>query len=235
MSKSIEEVLAKRDDISNFLVHLTRDTENGTARENLLSMLRDLEIKAFNHHCYFSPRLKKEDDVLQENFHVVCFTETPLDKIHHLLDISNRKVELKPYGLVFLKDRVKERRGNPVFYVYDENRPLKRFLMEKYFEFLDFYKSSGGLNDFHTLGAFVNIVKNGHDFHWEREWRVKGSFKFKLHEVFAVIAPEDDHDALRSEIQLEDIEYCLFLDPEWNMQTIIERLSIYMWDDLRHR
>jgi len=33
----------------------------------------------------------------------VSFTETPVSEVHCLLEIENRRIELAPYGLVFLK------------------------------------------------------------------------------------------------------------------------------------
>ncbi|MEK4159502.1 MULTISPECIES: hypothetical protein [Paenibacillus] len=234
MSKKISDVLMQRNDISDFLVHLTKETEDGqSAKDNLISILNDMEIKAFNHHCYFSPRLHKEEQKIQNRFNVVCFTETPLDKIHLLTDISGRKVRLQPYGLVFPKISIEEAKGNPAFYVYNENQLLLDYLNTQYHSFITAYKEDGEVNNFQTLGSLVNIVRKGHDFHWEREWRVRKKFKFKINELFAIIAPEKEHNDIRNRVNLDDVEYFIFLDATWSMQTIIEKLSIYMWNELR--
>lgn len=58
-------------------------------------------------------------------------------------------------------------------------------------------------------------------------------FKFKINELFAIIAPEKEHNDIRNRVNLDDVEYFIFLDATWSMQTIIEKLSIYMWNELR--
>ena len=50
-------------------------------------------------------------------FRAVCFTETPLSEIHCLLDIDRRQVDMEPYGIVFLKDRLLTRGVSPVLYL----------------------------------------------------------------------------------------------------------------------
>ena len=42
----IRDVLSRRSDLSTFLVHLTRDSEFGTARDALVSILETSHIKA---------------------------------------------------------------------------------------------------------------------------------------------------------------------------------------------
>ena len=46
--------------------------------------------------------------ITKDYFSAVCFTETPLNEIYSLLEISRRRVNLKPYGLVFLKEKLQE-------------------------------------------------------------------------------------------------------------------------------
>ena len=50
-------------------------------------------------------------------FSAVCFTETPLDEIHCLLDIMGRRVNLQPYGLVLLKEAAIVNGVEPVWYL----------------------------------------------------------------------------------------------------------------------
>lgn len=47
----------------------------------------------------------------------MSFTETPLGEIHNLLGISKRRINLKPYGQVFLKERLKSKGVSPVVYI----------------------------------------------------------------------------------------------------------------------
>ncbi|GIP08231.1 hypothetical protein J1TS5_04010 [Paenibacillus macerans] len=201
--------------------------------ENLVSILNDQTIYAYNHHCLFSPKLKNEDKNIQKRFKVVCFTETPLDKIHLLTNISGRQVDLEPYGLVFRKNKIREARGNPVVYIYDENNRMIKFLHQQYDEYIRTYDNEDGSGDFNTLGSIVNIVKDGHDFHWEREWRVRQKLKFDSSEVFAVIAPSNVHTKIRKAIDTDEIRYIPFIDPRWNYEEMVDEMACYMWSELR--
>ena len=100
-----------RDDLSRFLVHLTRNYGDSTAKDNLISILRQKRIEARNAHCLFGPKISKIgfSRVLKKQFNTVCFTETPLNQLRHLTqEIPGRKIELCPYGLVFWKEHMLE-------------------------------------------------------------------------------------------------------------------------------
>lgn len=230
MVRQISEVLSQRTDISRFVVHLTKDTDKGTAFENLVSILKEREIRAANHHCLFSPKLRNEEKELQKRFYVTCFTETPLNKIHLLTDISNRKVNLEPYGVVFKKEKIRKSRGNPVFYIYEENQILIRYLHDQYEEFIREYYEEDTLAKFFTLGAITNIVKKNHDFHWEREWRVRRKLKFFYNDIYAIIAPLSKHEELKEELKVDNFNYIPFIDPKWNYEEMLEEVSHQMWD-----
>lgn len=230
MTRNIDDILSQRTDLSQFVVHLTKSTENEEARHNLISIIKDKEIRAADHHCYFSPKLRIEDLKLQKRFHVACFTETPLEKIHLLTDIARRTVNLEPYGLVFLKDKIRKMRGNPVLYVYEENYLMTDYLMTEYEYFIRIFNEDGTVGNFFTLGALVNIVKKGHDFHWEREWRVRRRLKFEWYDIYAVIAPEEDHSYIRRRIPGQQIEYIPFIDPTWNYEKVLSKMSEFVWN-----
>ncbi|WP_318509113.1 hypothetical protein [Bacillus sp. T3] len=230
MSRKIKEVLSERTDISRFVVHLTKNTNDGNALENLVSILNDKEIRGRNHHCLFSPMLRAEEEDLQERFNVVCFTETPLDKIHLLTEISNRKVNLEPYGIVFKKEKIRKSRGNPVFYIYEENHMLIRYFKKQYEEFIEEYYNEDTLGAFFTLGSIINIVKKGHDFHWEREWRVRKRLRFTYDEIYAVIAPRNKHEKIKKQLRINDFNYIPFIDSKWNYEEMLERISYQLWE-----
>lgn len=221
---NIEEVLAKRDDISQFLVHLTRDTldwDENTAEQNLISILEDKAIHAYKHHCLFSPLINKLDDKIQKKFNTVCFTETPLNKICHLLDVDRRQIELKPFGLVFTKDTIIENSGNPCLYTNgDHNKALEKYLWSLYRE----SEKNDFNDDFYKLGAITNTFKEKHNFSWEREWRVFKKFKVKPNNVFAIISAN-------SEIKLPD-EYLgiPIINPNWSYEEIVYQLSLQLWN-----
>ena len=119
MSRSINDVLALREDISDFLVRLTKSVPGdptATAIINLASILRDGRIEARNPHGK-AKGMGMADDTQK----AVCFSETPLQHIRDLVDIAGRKVNLEPYGLVFTKQVARSRGVLPVWYIDDRS------------------------------------------------------------------------------------------------------------------
>jgi hypothetical protein len=114
----IDEFLDKKRDYSPLLVHLTKDDDEFHAKDVLNIILNENILRAYNHYCYFSKALDETKSApLQNEFRVVCFTETPIDQINVLLmELSGRNFKPKPYGLVFKKAYIREKGGNPVFY-----------------------------------------------------------------------------------------------------------------------
>src|SRR5262249_26568253 len=129
-----------REDISRFVVHLTRDDRDdnrrgGTARNNLFSILEDRSILALNPHCLFNPAVKGLPTKLARRFRVSCFTEVPLNQIHLLVqDIPRRKIKLEPYGICFTKEFILRNGGQPAFYInsYDDDQWLRECVDELY-------------------------------------------------------------------------------------------------------
>src|SRR5712692_5454037 len=123
---------ASRDDLSRFLIHLTRDYEGVSAENNLISILKMRKIQARNAHCLFKHDLAKLrlSSTLQKRFTTVCFTEAPLPQIKRLIaKVAGRQIQLQPYGLVFDKDFLLARGASPAIYVI-----LYRTLLLSHFE-----------------------------------------------------------------------------------------------------
>ena len=118
-----------REDVSRFLVHLTR----GAPKKNLVSMLRRKTIEARNAHCLFGYEFGPFSSVLRKEFNTVCFTETPLPQIHRLTgDIPGRRIALAGYGLVFSKDRMIARGVCPAVYLNAKGTKLKHYLLSRF-------------------------------------------------------------------------------------------------------
>ena len=124
---SLEDFLDKKRDYSPYLVHLTKDScvdvDDGgefevSAKEWLDQILDEKILRTFNHFCFFSPTLKESQIAsLQDKFKVVCFTETPITQINVILNkVKGRRFEPAQYGLVFTKQYIRRKGGNPVFY-----------------------------------------------------------------------------------------------------------------------
>lgn len=222
---SKENFLDKKLDYSPFLIHLTRDSlynfHNGgndviPAREVLDTILKEHTLKAQNYFCLFERKgvnpIDSLDETTKSMFKVVCFTETPIGQIEVLLkNVEGRTKKFEPYGLVFTKDYIREKVGNPVFYCSD-----------KLFDTLWQIYNSAASNNFskgeNKFLALINKYDKSFDFHWEREWRIVGDFVFKLNEIFCGLCPE-------AEIPYFENKYTIiFIDPHWGINKILDKM-----------
>lgn len=235
----------ERDDISRFLVHLTRDFGGKTAEQNLLSMLKSRSIKARNPHCLFQHKFQQFNftDVLKKKFNSVCFTEVPFTQLQYLTaPIPGRRIELKPYGLVFRKADMLTRGASPAIYVNAKGTAIRDFLLKQFAshfqarrrfkEFSAAFKDDA--NSIIDYYALVNVISDTHDFSWEREWRLVGDMSFSLSELFAVVVPEPDAfmDLCRAKLHakvVKELDHIPMVSPAWNAERIIEVLSVKLW------
>ncbi len=78
----------KRDDLSKFLIHLTKDEEDcgSKAIDNLISILKQKKIEARKAHCLFKHNFRQKGFTrkLEKKFNTVCLTEAPLNQIRIL-------------------------------------------------------------------------------------------------------------------------------------------------------
>lgn len=237
-----------REDLSRFLVHLTRDDGDKRAKANLISILSDRTIFACNAHCLVSAKLTNMSFFrnLRASFNTVCFTETPLTQIKQIARrIRGRKTQLKPYGLVFSKDKLFDEGASPAIYINAKGTPISDFLLD---EFHRIFTDIRTLNDLKEAEAenhknivhyfsLINVVKEEHDFMWEREWRHHGDFTFEYVDVIAIIArnPEDFEKACEESLehdQLEDVFKIPIIDPNWTYEELVEQLAISTWNKL---
>lgn len=132
---SIMRIPKEREDLSRFLVHLTKDYGGERAHNNLFSILKDKAIYAKNAHCLVMHKLKTMyfSSVLQKEFNTVCFTETPLTQIKRLLATDEiHEVKLKPYGLIFWKDDLFEKGASPAVYINAKGTSIDKFLINEF-------------------------------------------------------------------------------------------------------
>lgn len=217
--KTRADFLDKKRDYSPLLVHLTRDgmDEFGnpcvSAEEVLECILNEKILKAYNYFCLFQEDIKSQDNETQNKFRVVCFTETPIDQIDVLLErVEGRTKEFKPYGLVFTKTYVREKKGNPVFYV-DES------IFDPFWKLYNDAKGRGFSLEENKVLALVNKCDESFDFSWEREWRIVGHLEFKLNDIYCGLCPEDEiqnFETLFPEVT--------FISPYWGINKILDKL-----------
>ncbi len=221
---SQRDFLDKKKDYSPLLVHLTREGEiNGvamTARYRLNSILSDKTLKAFNYkYCLFGPNLASQSSSLQDKFKVVCFTETPVDQIDVLLeDVIERDFKLEPYGLVFEKKYIREKGGNPVFYV---TKDIARAIYRSLFQSLCDNKLPDNVTPEQAskLLALVTVCEEGNDWHWEREWRIVGNLEFNLSDIYCGLCREEEISYFES--SYPGVE---FISPAWGIARILDKL-----------
>lgn len=216
MSRTIDEILHFRRDVSPFLVHLTRDGSDqewwlptGTAKERLMNIIQQKALVQSTNWVSRVALVNNNPQVIpqtdtQKYFSAVSFTETPLEQVQCLLNIEGRRVDLQPYGLVFRRDCLSQRHVSPVFYLNntsgDVEPILKAYLemcetqpdaAEKVVPLVDFFghRIERGIAQTNPVGDY--------DFSWEREWRLPycfGNFTFNASDVFIGLCPEADID-----------------------------------------
>jgi len=210
-----EEFLDKKKDYSPFLVHLTRNNGERSSKEILECILKEQVLKAYNYFCLFNNKLNVLNDDIKNRFKVVCFTETPIDQINLLLErVQGRNKRFESYGLVFEKNyiRKKVRGGNPTFYAAES-------LFDTLWQIYESAEDSNFSHEEYNFLALVNKYDTNVDFHWEREWRITGNFKFELAEIFCGLCPEKEmtfFETIYSPVK--------FISPTWGINKILYKL-----------
>jgi len=231
----IREVLARRNDLSSFVVHLTKDIGDQGAAANLQSIVIASRIEARSPMGWAREQDDPEDQQRQSQ-RVVCFSETPLEHIYSMVaDIAGRQVRLRPYGVAFTKLAARARGANPVWYV--DMTPGRDFTLAHAVDALKAAAVASG--DFHhehvarilpffeQIGTWPGPPPSQKEFWWEREWRKVGDY-----DLFAQrplwICPEAEQQEFRNFAhqhlpgQIEDI-HCI--DAMWGIEEIIARLA----------
>jgi len=204
-----DQLLTKRGDLSQFLVHLTRTGKYkqwhdiyGLSKDNFLilnakqsleTILRNTQIEARSPFGYFNYKVPYSGAILNSASKVqrawlrsVCFTETPVDFVSlQFQEIYGRQLQFEPYGLAFFEESVRLKGGNPVFYFDSRNTQIAAAM--------DAITVLPNCQSFAPFMALVEtfgppVYKNATkakeiDFRWEREWRKPGNFDFTKADV----------------------------------------------------
>jgi len=238
MNSRAEAAMQKRDDMSPFMIHLTRNdageysdsSVGGSARENFESILEDKRIIAVEPHCLHGDLIRKLPGKTQRQFRVACFTETPISHLKRFLEVR-RGVQLEAYGFVFERDFLYEKDAQPAIYFseYYGNK-AQRQAFDKVYSIAAKGNFTGKT---WRILPFVNVMHDGHDFAWEREWRVAADVEFDFSDLVCVILPECEH-GLRKKMAAEAIPA---IDPDWNHDQVVQefrkqqRRTRQIWKD----
>jgi hypothetical protein len=222
MGRDIQDILCFRQDISPFLAHMTRLNKSISADSVLRKIITDRTLIA-GEAAISDARLFINDEAIKRQFcRAISLTETPLNEIHCLLDVSGRSVELEPYGLVFLKANLQKKGVAPVFYLNNELDD-QMAVMESLCKLID-RDSRAAERILPLISSFgEKLISTGRvDFFWEREWRypsVLGNLAFSPEDVFVGICPDEEIDDFEREFS--DIK---FVDCRRNMKWYATKL-----------
>jgi Putative abortive phage resistance protein AbiGi, antitoxin len=174
-------------DMSEYVVHFTADTDDGSAERNLHAILTAGQLRLGPNRFGAARRL----DALGDSQRSVCFSEIPLGFLDRLVERRSR------YGIGFSQDLILAAGGARVWYV-DKDTPVARAFDRLLQRDIDPWNGESPL---WNLTPFVDFPGDYGDtmyrFEWEREWRVPGNFTFTIEDVAFLLVPEDEHDALR--------------------------------------
>jgi hypothetical protein len=229
----IEDILHFREDISPFVVHLTREKGTENAKDVLLKIIKEKRLicsdKEVSSARYGIKTFDMDSSEKKRYFSAICLTETPLNEIHCLLEIYGRQVELQPYGLVFMKKCLMNNHNiSPVLYLNNIHGKASS-VVEALCSLIE-----SRPNDAEKLLPLIEIFgrkitppggspqEGNIDFRWEREWRLPscyGSLTFEEDDVFIGLCPHKEIQFFEN--QLLDID---FVDPRRNMKWYAKKL-----------
>jgi Putative abortive phage resistance protein AbiGi, antitoxin len=240
----ITEILARRTDLSTFLVHLSREFNGQSAKQNLLSIIRSGVIEARSAFGMAAKKLEAAH-LPTESQRCVCFTETPLQHVNLLTEeIDGRTYRFERYGIAVTRKQGRRSGVNPVWYLdITEGHP---WLTEPAGRLID-DAIGGGRFEGHgmsRLAPFIEQMGTGtravdgqpymKEFWWEREWRNRGAFH--LPNSYIVLCPAGDMREFRAAVDALD-EFTKpsaagFVDPMWSLEMIIGGLAGMRADEL---
>jgi len=234
-----------RSDLSQFLIHLTKEGRYRRyypgwvrghryndvivrAEPSLQRILANQVIEARSPYGYFKLKIDYPTQVRggvdPAWVKSVCFSESPLSEIKHFYEaVVVKRNEYKKFGLGFWQEQVRVAGGNPVLYVDSRNQPLLTSLdsmvganAQSFQSIMPFYDTFG------PLVLHPNSPTGYSDFRWEREWRYHGDFNFQWEDVAFGICPANQikqYEALAK-------NKIVFLDPDWDEPTLRKYLTI---------
>ena len=165
--------IRNRSDISSYLSHLTKGTENNSAVEILLKILTEKRINGSSFSGYIAGK-----------HNATCFQDVPIyslcqNTFHEQIfrEELGGKVRYTPVGLAFSKRYVYLKGGRPV--IYEKLDIARQFISE---------------NELWRVVSFdLSNEDNIVDWTHEREWRVKGDFEFELKDAYVLLTKDSSY------------------------------------------
>lgn len=243
---NIEQLLARRTDLSTFLVHLTRSNNGTEPIDGLIGILRDQKIKAESPFGMAVKKLERKS-ISTDTQKTVCFTETPLENVNLLTEvIDGRECQFRPYGIAITRKQARQIGANPIWYL--DITPNHSWLTEPLNKLIDDAIEAGDfsnqpiskitpfLEQMGTYDGGQGIIKRRYkkEFWWEREWRHVGDFHLPAR--YIVLCPSAEIKRVKYEIEkLDDLQKpqrVSYVDPMWSLEMIIGKLAGFESDEL---
>jgi hypothetical protein len=211
-------------DMSDYVVHFTRETENNSTYDNAMSILGSRVLYAAHPFGIARNHIQNPDVVSAQQS--VCFSEIPL----HLLERLSRR--RGGYGVGFTKEFILRRGGNPIWYV-EHGSDIETALHEIIQRARTTHNS--GAEPIWELTPFIdargNYPSGPYRFEWEREWRHVGDLHFEIEDVAFLIIPENLHDDARAFFQdaldenIGPAYFCPYIDIGWDFDRVRRALE----------
>jgi len=96
-----------RDDLSDKLIHLTRDFDNLSAKARFIQILSQKTILGTNTN-------------IKGSYNCICFSEAPISSIGQIIARKTGEIKYKPYGFMFSKEYLFKLGARPVLYQTEE-------------------------------------------------------------------------------------------------------------------
>ena len=224
MTKARDRAVEGRNDLSRFVIHLTRDdtkddpNHGQTERENFECVMEGRTILGLRPHCLHMDEIPKKH---RDAFSVCCFMEVPLPELHLVTrPIQGRRNQYSDYGFVFSREFLVSKGAQPAIYVnsYGRNSELKDAADKVY----EIAAKTGFRSKLSRLIPYLNAMNERYDFAWEREWRIAGDLEFELDDIACVILPEQGEEELKGKFLEGGVPV---ISPGWTTERIVAEFS----------
>lgn len=242
----IEQLLARRSDLSTFLVHLTRAKDSQSALDALKGILREQMLIASSAFGMAVDKLTASN-LATDSQKAVCFTETPLQNVSLLTEqIDGRNCQFEPYGIAIARKQGRRLGINPVWYL--DITPGHDWLTGPINGLIDEAIGGGAFEDQHISKVAPYFEQMGtyrgssdpwvrgyrKEFWWEREWRHVGNLS--LPSRYIILCPSSAVAEIKEVVQdLDDFDapsHVSYVDPRWSLEMMLGRLAGFDGDDL---
>ena len=194
-------------DMSDYVVHFTKDNAGVSAYDSMISVLASGNIEARS-----SFGCATNVNGLGQSQHCACLSEIPLDMLDRLVERRSK------YGIGFHQRTVLPKGAGRVWYL-DQGTPHRDAMQS-----LVSSAMTGGVELTDALWRVTPFADNtapNYHFEWEREWRIPGGLVFAPSDVAFLFVPESLHPQAAAFLATGGggagpAYTCPILDPLWD-------------------